>query len=204
MLSELEQRGVALVDPLESLGKRQQAGLIVEHRGRVLLEPIPARADLAELRLQGIRARDIDRRVLDRPALGQRVEVGAKAVARVLERLERRRITLDGKRCATRKPLREHLHLGLAKPRQARVAESLGERGVRGVGVPKRLLVPPDPEGKIDSTSQKLLEDPITYVEALLRTLGPAELNGKGKGLCTQMRTVFAKYPFWLATNGTV
>jgi type VI secretion system protein ImpL len=55
---------------------------------------------------------------------------------------------------------------------------------------------PPDPEGKLDSTSQKLLEDPITYVEALLRTLGPAELNGKGKGLCTQMRPLLSKYPF--------
>jgi type VI secretion system protein ImpL len=55
---------------------------------------------------------------------------------------------------------------------------------------------PPDPEGKLDSTAQKLLEDPITYVEALLRTLGPAELNGKGKGLCTQMRPLLTKYPF--------
>ena len=55
---------------------------------------------------------------------------------------------------------------------------------------------PPDPEGKIDSTVQKLLEDPITYVEALLRTLGPAELNGKGKALCTQMRPLLSKYPF--------
>jgi type VI secretion system protein ImpL len=55
---------------------------------------------------------------------------------------------------------------------------------------------PPDPEGKIDGTAQKLLEDPITYVEGLLRTLGPAELNGKGKGLCTQMRPVLSKYPF--------
>src|SRR5947207_2691842 len=54
----------------------------------------------------------------------------------------------------------------------------------------------PDAEGKVDAMTQKLLEDPITYVEALLRTLGPAELNGKGKGLCTQIRTVFSKYPF--------
>ena len=40
-----------------------------------------------------------------------------------------------------------------------------------------------DPNGHIETLVQKLLEDPITYVEALLRTLGPAELNGKGKGL---------------------
>ncbi len=60
---------------------------------------------------------------------------------------------------------------------------------------------PPDPEGKIDGTVQKLMEDPITYVEGLLRTLGPAELNGKGKGLCTQMRPLLTKYPF--AANAT-
>jgi type VI secretion system protein ImpL len=54
----------------------------------------------------------------------------------------------------------------------------------------------PDPEGKVDGAVQKLMEDPIAYVEALLRTLGPAELNGKGKALCVQMRPVLAKYPF--------
>jgi len=54
----------------------------------------------------------------------------------------------------------------------------------------------PDPEGKVDGTVQKLMEDPITYVEALLRTLGPAELNGKGKALCAQFRPLLAKYPF--------
>ncbi len=53
-----------------------------------------------------------------------------------------------------------------------------------------------DPQGQIDSNSQALLEQPITYVEGLLRTLGPAELNGKGKGLCAQMRPVLSKYPF--------
>jgi len=54
----------------------------------------------------------------------------------------------------------------------------------------------PDSEGKLDTAAQKLLDDPITYVEGLLRTLGPAELNGKGKALCGQMRPVLAKYPF--------
>jgi type VI secretion system protein ImpL len=55
---------------------------------------------------------------------------------------------------------------------------------------------PPDPDGKVDSTVQKLMEDPITYVEGLLRTLGPSELNGKGKALCAQMRPLLSKYPF--------
>jgi type VI secretion system protein ImpL len=53
-----------------------------------------------------------------------------------------------------------------------------------------------DQEGHIEGNVQKLLEDPITYAQGLLRTLGPAELNGKGRDLCGQMRPVLAKYPF--------
>ena len=53
-----------------------------------------------------------------------------------------------------------------------------------------------DSEGHLEAGVQKLLEDPIVYAEALLRTLGPAELNGKGKALCAQFRPVLAKYPF--------
>jgi type VI secretion system protein ImpL len=53
-----------------------------------------------------------------------------------------------------------------------------------------------DQEGHIEANVQKLLEDPIVYAEGLLRTLGPAELNGKGKGLCSQIRPVMSKYPF--------
>jgi len=48
----------------------------------------------------------------------------------------------------------------------------------------------------VDAAVQKLMEDPITYVEGLLRTLGPAELNGKAKGLCGQFRPLLTKYPF--------
>jgi type VI secretion system protein ImpL len=53
-----------------------------------------------------------------------------------------------------------------------------------------------DPEAHVETTTQKLLEDPITYAQGLLRTLGPAELNGKGKDLCGQMRPLLSKYPF--------
>jgi type VI secretion system protein ImpL len=53
-----------------------------------------------------------------------------------------------------------------------------------------------DADGHIEGSVQKLLEDPIVYAEGLLRTLGPAELNGKGKALCGQFRAVMAKYPF--------
>ncbi|HEY1341615.1 MAG TPA: ImcF-related family protein, partial [Bryobacteraceae bacterium] len=53
-----------------------------------------------------------------------------------------------------------------------------------------------DPETHIEANVQKLLEDPIVYVEGLLRTLGPAELNGKGKALCAQIHASLNKYPF--------
>ena len=53
-----------------------------------------------------------------------------------------------------------------------------------------------DSEGHIETAAQKLLEDPITNAQGLLRALGPAELNGKGKDLCAQMRPLFSKYPF--------
>ncbi|MBS1857222.1 MAG: hypothetical protein JST11_17775 [Acidobacteria bacterium] len=58
-----------------------------------------------------------------------------------------------------------------------------------------------DPEGHVDTMTEKLLEDPITNVEALLRNLGPAELNGKGKGLCSVYRPVWNKYPFNAAST---
>ncbi len=53
-----------------------------------------------------------------------------------------------------------------------------------------------DSETHIEAAVQKLLEDPIVYVEGMLRALGPAELNGKGKSLCGQFRAVLSKYPF--------
>jgi type VI secretion system protein ImpL len=54
----------------------------------------------------------------------------------------------------------------------------------------------PDPAGRIDATVAKLLEDPITGVESLLRVLGPEELNAKGAAVCAQMRPLLAKFPF--------
>jgi type VI secretion system protein ImpL len=53
-----------------------------------------------------------------------------------------------------------------------------------------------DQDGHIEGAVQKLMEDPITYAEGLLRTLGPAELNGKGAALCAQLRPLSRKYPF--------
>ena len=58
-----------------------------------------------------------------------------------------------------------------------------------------------DPEGHVDATVQKLMEDPITSVEAMLKRLGPDELNAKGKDVCAQYRRLSAKYPFNPNTN---
>jgi len=48
----------------------------------------------------------------------------------------------------------------------------------------------------LDDTVKKLMEDPITYVEALLRGRGKEELNGKGKEFCGKYRVLMSKYPF--------
>lgn len=53
-----------------------------------------------------------------------------------------------------------------------------------------------DPETHIETKVEKLLQDPITNAEALLRGLGPAELNAKGRGLCSQFSAMMAKFPF--------
>ncbi|MCZ2154979.1 MAG: hypothetical protein LC114_13940, partial [Bryobacterales bacterium] len=53
-----------------------------------------------------------------------------------------------------------------------------------------------DAAGRVDAMSQKLLEDPITNVEALIRALGPAEMNGKGAGFCQVISSLWNKYPF--------
>ncbi|MBZ5595569.1 MAG: hypothetical protein LAP39_25295 [Acidobacteriia bacterium] len=56
-----------------------------------------------------------------------------------------------------------------------------------------------DPEA---AAVRQLLEAPITAIEPLLRSMGPAELNAKGRGLCSQFRAVMAKYPF--SPNATI
>ncbi len=53
-----------------------------------------------------------------------------------------------------------------------------------------------DADGHIEASVQKLLEDPITYLDAMLRSIDTPELNAGGKALCGQMRPVLAKYPF--------
>jgi type VI secretion system protein ImpL len=53
-----------------------------------------------------------------------------------------------------------------------------------------------DKEGRIPDTVRKLMEDPITEVERILKGMGPAELRAKGAGLCGQFNALMAKYPF--------
>ena len=53
-----------------------------------------------------------------------------------------------------------------------------------------------DQEAHLEQTAQRLLEEPITNAEALLRGLGPKELNSKGGALCSQIGPILSKYPF--------
>ncbi|MCU0226791.1 MAG: hypothetical protein MUF01_04060 [Bryobacterales bacterium] len=53
-----------------------------------------------------------------------------------------------------------------------------------------------DAEGKSDANSQRLLEEPILNAEALIRGIGPAQMNGKGAGFCQVYGALWQKYPF--------
>src|ERR1017187_109556 len=53
-----------------------------------------------------------------------------------------------------------------------------------------------DAEGHIEASVQKLLEDPITYLDAMLRSIDTPEINAGGKALCGGFRPVLSKYPF--------
>ena len=53
-----------------------------------------------------------------------------------------------------------------------------------------------DPDGHLETNVQNLMEDPITYVEALIRNPEVPGMNAGGRGLCSQMSSVWSKYPF--------
>ncbi len=57
-----------------------------------------------------------------------------------------------------------------------------------------------DRVGHVETTVQQLLEAPITYAEGLTRNFGTAELNGKGRALCSTLRPLLGKYPFSAST----
>jgi type VI secretion system protein ImpL len=58
-----------------------------------------------------------------------------------------------------------------------------------------------DKEGNVPAMVTKLMEDPITQVQRLLRGMGPAELRAKGQVLCGQFHQLMAKYPFNLRSS---
>jgi type VI secretion system protein ImpL len=53
-----------------------------------------------------------------------------------------------------------------------------------------------DAEGHIENNVQKLLEDPITYLDAMLKSVDVGALNASGKALCGDFRPILSKYPF--------
>jgi type VI secretion system protein ImpL len=54
----------------------------------------------------------------------------------------------------------------------------------------------PDPSAQVDQISAKLLEDPITQVEKMLKGVGADELNAKGAGMCRGFNALANKFPF--------
>jgi len=53
-----------------------------------------------------------------------------------------------------------------------------------------------DQQGQVHGTVQKLMEDPITYAEALLTHLGSDQVNARARAFCGGVRSTFAKFPF--------
>ncbi len=58
-----------------------------------------------------------------------------------------------------------------------------------------------DPAGDVNQADagkdvDRFLRQPITYAEALLRNMGPGELNAKGRALCQPFRALTSKFPF--------
>ncbi len=53
----------------------------------------------------------------------------------------------------------------------------------------------PDPSGRVDGLTQKLLLEPITNVQSAMPKPGEA-LNGQGRSFCAQFRPLFGQYPF--------
>jgi type VI secretion system protein ImpL len=54
-----------------------------------------------------------------------------------------------------------------------------------------------DPDAHIEATIQQLMEDPITYIDAVKPNgASPAPLNGAGADFCSKYRPLMSKYPF--------
>jgi len=53
-----------------------------------------------------------------------------------------------------------------------------------------------DQQGQVHSTVQKLMEDPISYAEALLTHFGADQVNARTRIFCASARSTLAKFPF--------
>lgn len=58
-----------------------------------------------------------------------------------------------------------------------------------------------DTEGRVPEMTRKLMEDPITELERVLKGVGPALLRAKGAALCGQFNALMSKYPFNLKST---
>jgi type VI secretion system protein ImpL len=53
-----------------------------------------------------------------------------------------------------------------------------------------------DQQGQVQGTVQKLMEDPISYAEALLTRFGADQVNARVRNFCGAVRPTFSKFPF--------
>lgn len=53
-----------------------------------------------------------------------------------------------------------------------------------------------DPAGVVNSRTQKLMEDPITYAQGVVGVIDISRLNGGGAALCKEFFNLESKYPF--------
>jgi type VI secretion system protein ImpL len=53
-----------------------------------------------------------------------------------------------------------------------------------------------DPQGQVHSNVQRLMEEPVSYAEALLTHFGADQINARVRNFCGMVRPTFAKFPF--------
>jgi len=79
-----------------------------------------------------------------------------------------------------------------ADPGPVLSAASAAKSNVGGIAQQFRI----DNEGHVDAMVRKLMEDPITGAENLVRKIGPGQLNAAGAAFCRQYNSLASKYPF--------
>jgi type VI secretion system protein ImpL len=84
-----------------------------------------------------------------------------------------------------------------ADPGPVLSAASAAKSSVGGIAQGFRI----DNEGHVDAMVRKLMEDPITGAENLVRKIGPGQLNTAGAAFCRQYNSLASKYPFSASPN---